>query len=105
MGSAAGARAADAEDTVAGPRQKLLFDLDLLHDGEAAREEMARLPKGETVAIPMQPHQSLRLMLARYHFLLVSGTPFLLIDDSGHDVKLGPGKSVIGRSTEAGCHR
>ena len=94
-------RGEDGQETLAGARQKLLFDLDLLLDGESSDKDLARLPKGETVAIAMQPHQSLTIMLARYRFLLVSGSPFLLTDDSGHDVKLPAGKSVVGRSSEA----
>lgn len=91
----------DIDDGVAGPRQKLLFDIDALPGEEASREELARVPKGETIQLPMRPHQSLGLVLARYRFLLVSGSPTLLVDDSGHDVKLPPGKVVVGRSSEA----
>ncbi len=94
-------RVRDPEDTFAGPRQKLICDLDLIEDQQSGTEELARLPKGETIAIAMQPHQSLSLVLARYRFVLVSGSPFLLVDDSGHDVKLAPGKIVVGRSGEA----
>ena len=75
VGEAAERRGHEAEDTLAGARQKLLFDLDLLHDGESTHEEMARLPKGDTVAVPMQPQQSLALVLARYRFVLISGSP------------------------------
>ena len=82
-------------------RQKLLFDTHLVLGGEPLREELVRLPKGETVAIPMHPHQSLAIMLARYRFWLVSGEPALLVDDTGHDLKIAGARAVVGRSSAA----
>ena len=86
------------------PRQRLMLMLEDGLGGGAALGEPERLPRGEPVDIAIQPHQSLPLMLARHRFILVAGDPFLLVDDSGHDVKVGPGRKVVGRSAEADIH-
>lgn len=86
-----------------GPRQALIFDLAAL-DGESGPEsapEFNRMPKGDTIEIELRPHQSLELLLAKHAFTLVAGSPFLLVDEHGNDVKLGPGKNVVGRSSQA----
>ena len=81
--------------------QRLLFDLEALGTASAMPPEMERLPKGEPVRIRFKPHQSLRVRLAKHDFVLVSGTQFLLIDESGSDVRVNGPRCVIGRG--AGC--
>ena len=87
-----------------GQRQKLLFDLQALsaiHGSGTPSEEngFARMSKGESMEIHFGEHQSLDMMLAKYRFALVSGRPFVLVDETGHDLKLRPGRNIIGRST------
>jgi hypothetical protein len=84
-------------------RQRLMFDLQALADigGTPALSNengFARMSKGESVEIQFGQHQSLDIMLAKYRFTLVSGRPFLIIDETGHDLKVGAGKNIIGRS-------
>jgi hypothetical protein len=86
-----------------GRRQQLLFDLQALsgiRDSRALSEDkgLARMAKGDPVEIQFGEHQSLDIVLAKYRFALVSGRPFLLVDQTGHDLKLQPGKNIIGRS-------
>lgn len=84
-------------------RQELVFDLHALAGFVAGPEEengFARMSKGESVEIPFGEHQSLDLVLARYRFVLVSGSPFLLVDKTGHDLRVRRGKNIIGRSAQ-----
>ncbi len=78
-------------------RQQLLFELRDLDGDATVMTSLERLPKGEVVSVRFRPHQSLSLRLAKYDFVLVSGAPFLLIDDKGSDVKLNGRRVVIGR--------
>jgi len=83
-------------------RQQLIFTphdlgLDPRTNGELA---LARLGKGNVVEIPIQPGQSLTLMLSRHLFVLVCGEPWLLIDSHGEDLQLKPGRNLVGRSND-----
>lgn len=86
-----------------GQRQRLIFDLQGLAGTGGTRalsneNGFARMSKGESVEIQFGQRQSLDMMLAKYRFTLVSGRPFLLVDETGHDLKVGAGKNIIGRS-------
>ena len=82
--------------------QRLMFDLEALGTAATQMPEMERLPKGEPVRIRFKPHQSLRIRLAKHNFVLVSGTHFLLVDESGADVRVNGPRCVIGRG--ASCN-
>jgi len=89
-----------------GKRQSLIYDLAELagmddQGDHRDKDEFARMSKGESLEFHFGPHQSLSLMLAKYRFTLVSGDMFLLLDESGHDLKVRPGKNIIGRSTQS----
>ncbi len=86
----------------AGCVQRLSFDLRALagEDAAAPRDEFGRIPKGETLDIDIDVHQSIDLMLARYRFTLVAGSPFVLIDENGADLHLQPGKNIVGRGVQ-----
>ncbi len=84
------------------PRQRLIFTpialgLDIKGQGDLA---LARLGKGNTAELQMQPGQSTTLMLSRHLFLVVCGDPWLLIDSHGDDMQLQPGRNLIGRSND-----
>lgn len=84
-------------------RQRMIFDLQALSGtgGTPASSDengFARMSKGESLEIRFGEHQSLDIVLAKYRFGLISGRPFLLVDESGHDLKVRPGKNLIGRS-------
>ena len=86
-------------------RQSLIYDLEDLSgidssESQRNNDNFARLAKGETLEIRFGPHQSLALLMAKYRFTLVSGNPFLLFDETGHDLKLRVGKNIIGRSSQ-----
>lgn len=90
-----------------GRRQRMIVDLKEISGigGASAPGDdsgFARMSKDKPVEVQFGEHQSLELMLAKYRFTLVSGQPFLLIDETGHDLKLRPGKNIIGRSTRSG---
>ena len=86
-------------------RQTLVFDLPELlaagsqEDGELD-DEFNRVPKGESIEIEFDRHQSLNLLMARYRFTMVSGEPYLLVDENGNDLKLRRGKNIVGRSAQ-----
>lgn len=83
--------------------QRLLFNLDALGSASAFPPEMDRLPKGDPVTVKFKPHQSLRVRLAKHDFILVSGPQFLLIDDTGADIKIVGPRCVVGRGTNCGA--
>jgi hypothetical protein len=78
-------------------RQTLIFDVPSLFPGPDREQHFSRLPKGESIEIAFAPHQSLWLILAQHRFLLVGGSPYLIIDESGEDARLRPGKNIVGR--------
>ncbi len=84
-------------------KQRLLFDLQALSGIGGVRpysdeNGFARMSKGESMELQFSDHQSLDIVLGKYRFTLISGKPFLLVDETGHDLKLHPGKNIIGRS-------
>ena len=81
-------------------RQLLVYDIPVLALPDGREKRMNRLPKGEPVEVRIAPHQALDLLLARHPFRLVAGEPFLLIDDSGADLRLRPGRNMLGRNPE-----
>ena len=87
-----------------GPRQALIFDLDVLLGAEPfdvdAGDAFTRLSKGESIDVELTAHQSLSLKLGKHRFTLVAGSPCLLLDENGNDYRLRPGKNIIGRSTQ-----
>ncbi len=87
-------RPSAGHDLVHAQRQRLCMD-ELLPE-----REFARLAKGEMVAIPFQNHQVLEIRLSRHPFLLISGDPYRLVDDSGADFSLKHGKNIIGRNDD-----
>lgn len=92
--------------TTSPTRQDLIFDLEELSGTDQAgslrsNDNFARVLKGETLEIQFGPHQSLAMVLAKYRFTLVSGDPYLLLDETGHDVKVRPGKNIVGRSSQS----
>lgn len=108
FGGAMPSRPRPASDSAGGSptRQDLIFDLEELSGTDQAgslrsNDNFARLLKGETLEIQFGPHQSLAMVLAKYRFTLVSGDPYLLLDETGHDVKVRPGKNIVGRSSQS----
>ncbi len=94
---AAPGSAADAESA---PRQRLLLDADALAGEAGARPAFDRMPKGVHLEIPMSAGQALSILLAQHRYLVVAGTPWLLVDELGEDIKLKPGRNVVGRSPD-----
>ena len=74
-----------------------MFDLEALRLVTSHVPEIERLPKGEPARIRFKPQQSLRIWLAKHDFVLVSGTQFLLVDESGEDVRVNGPRCVISR--------
>lgn len=81
-------------------RQHLVFDAAALAGDAPAGLEFNRMPKGDPLEIAMSAGQAVQIMLAQHRFLVVSGTPWLLVDEFGEDCKLRAGRNVVGRSTE-----
>jgi hypothetical protein len=84
----------------AGPRQQLLYEPALLAGQARAPTQFIRLTKGDPLEIPMARGQALELMLAHHRFLVVCGSPWLLVDETGEDLRLGGGRNVVGRSVD-----
>lgn len=83
------------------PRQSLSFSISELLGHEPAKADYHRLPKGEPVCLGFGPHQCLGLRLGKHKFNLVAGEPWLLIDPSGSDSRVAPGRCEVGRHQEA----
>ncbi|NKC13599.1 MAG: FHA domain-containing protein [Gammaproteobacteria bacterium] len=65
---------------------------------------MERLPENEPVRVDFGPRQSPVLRLANHDFTLVSGSHnFLLIDDTGGDIRLPGNHAVVGRASSCGA--
>jgi|GEM_PF-3002114 len=97
--------AAPAVEADTWQHQSLNYNLDAIanaHPGGSAPDqgEFNRMPKGEPMEIEFAAHQSLSLLLARYPFVLVSGDPYLLIDEYGNDLHLRAGRNIVGRSPQ-----
>ncbi len=78
-------------------RQCLSFSLAELLSQDHRKIEFNRLPEKESVSVGLRPHECLMLMLGKYPFILVSGEPWRLIDPSGSDTRVSPGRCSIGR--------
>jgi len=63
--------------------------------------KFGRLPKGETIEIPLLRERSLNMVLARHPFFLVSGDPIRFVDDQQQDHVLRPGKNIVGRDASS----
>ncbi len=83
-------------------RDTVRFELAADKGEKAHSEGFTRLPKGEVVAIHLQPGQKLELSLAGHRFGLLEGAPLRLIGENGDQHILQQGKNLIGR--ELGNH-
>ncbi len=92
------ARERDAKGDT-GARQTLIFTAALPEALDANAGDFRQLAKGEPYQVRFGPHQSLELILARYRFHVVSGDPYLLVDDHGGDARIRRGLNVVGRSS------
>ena len=82
-------------------RQRMVFSVSEILGHEPAKLEFSRIPKGEPVTVDFEAHQSLSLMLAKHKFILVSGEPWVLIDPTGSESRLGANPTVVGRQPDA----
>jgi hypothetical protein len=89
-----------AADADTASRQQLVFDAAALAGDPPDGLEFNRMPKGDPLEIALCIGQAVQIMLARHRFLIVSGTPWLLVDEFGEDCKLRAGRNLVGRSTE-----
>lgn len=89
-----------AVDPDPGLRQQLIFDPAALAGRDGEREDFDRLQKGDPLEVLMREGQALVLLLAQHRFLVVAGSPWLLVDELGADIKLRPGRNVVGRSVD-----
>jgi len=80
--------------------QRLIFDV--AHDDNENTEavEFNRLTKGEPLEVPISTGQCIQIMLAHYHFALICGSPWRLVDEYGEDLRLTPARCIAGRSNE-----
>ena len=90
---------ANAQDDGA-TRQRLILDPADLAMDDAHSSTFNRLAKGDPTQVSMAPGQALEIKLANHRFILVSGVPWLLVDDAGEDLRLQPGRTVVGRSAD-----
>ena len=83
-------------------RDTVRFELAADKGDKAHSEGFTRLPKGEVVAIHLQPGQKIEISLAGHRFGLLEGTPLRLIGENGDQHILQQGKNLVGR--ELGNH-
>ena len=78
-----------------------IFDATPLIPDHDSPGPFGRLPKGETIEIPLLRERSLNIVLARHLFCLVSGAPIRFVDDKQQDCALRPGKNIVGRDASS----
>jgi len=96
----AGPEASEAAPVREKMRDTMVFDVARFEPAERGEEELSRLPKGETIEIVLQSHQSFALLLAKHRFGISCDEGLHFIDDEGNDSLLHTGKNIVGR--EAG---
>jgi hypothetical protein len=80
-------------------RETVIFDLTALAKSDKKAVEFARIPKGETVEIALEPDQHLDVLLAKHRCGIELRDNLTFIDDQGGDSVLRTGKTIVGRDT------
>ena len=83
-------------------RETVIFDVEKI-DAIRRKEAMAfsRIPKGETVQIPIDPNGILELRLARHRCQIIHRGALMFVDEQGRDHSLPPGRSIVGRDASS----
>lgn len=81
--------------------ETLIFDLTPFVASDAKAGKYLRLPKGETVEIPLTDNNAISLLLAKHQFSIVSGEKFCFVDDKDHYSVLRRGKNIVGRDASS----
>ncbi len=81
-------------------RETVIFDVSNVSGGGG--EELARMPKGESVDIDLEPDRPLDILLAKHAFTLVASSEGIRFSGKGaQSGLLRPGRNVIGRDAAA----
>ena len=78
--------------------------VDLSNDANGANGangSFDRLPKGETIEIPLASDETLPLMLVKHHCEILGGPSPEFVDAAGNRSTLRAGKTIIGRDTRS----
>ena len=88
-----------AEQSAAeGPlKETLIFDFTAFRRPTKEQSQFNRLPKGETIEIPIHENLSIRILLAKHKCHIVYRDTLVFVDDKGVDSELRVGRNVIGR--------
>ncbi|MBT6277203.1 MAG: FHA domain-containing protein [Chromatiales bacterium] len=93
-----------AEEQASQPHSALqetsIFDFTQIQVGGVTADDLWVLPRGESVVITLTGTREIDMVLARYPFKLVPGDRTYLVDPSGVDYMLSPGRNTVGRSQE-----
>ncbi len=82
--------------------ETLIFDLTTVASSDSGSgEEFQRLPKGETVDIPIDPGSPVDVVLAKHKFSIVAGEKLCFVVDKDHQPELSPGKNIVGRDASS----
>jgi hypothetical protein len=92
----------DAPDTRIGAAmlETSIFDVEPTPGSAQADEPHVEMPRGETIAVRLRSGEALDLRLSGHPFRLYAGRRFYLIDETGEQHLLRPGKNMVGRQAD-----
>lgn len=82
-----------------GTRETVIFDLMQIQDTHRLVNPFERLPRGETVEVHVPRGEGVEILLSKHRFRLVVDGDVKLIDESGHEYRIPPGRHSVGRHT------
>ena len=78
-------------------KETVIFDISGLLGPEPKSSDYSRLPKGETVEIPLERNQTIDVLIAKHRCSITFRDRVVFVDDQGRDCILPNGKSIVGR--------
>ena len=75
----------------------MIFDISGLFEPDPKSSDYSRLPKGETVEIPLERNQTIDVLIAKHRCSITLRDRMVFVDDQGRDCILPNGKSIVGR--------
>ena len=88
----------------------MLFNVsDVLPESPSGHDELenddpgglARIPRGEEIPVQLDPDSKMPILLSRHPFTLRLGDAAALLEDGGGELRLSPGRNVLGRHPDS----
>lgn len=90
----------DPGSAQASPKETAVFEMSPVGAGED-QSQFGRLPKGETLEVPLEADDAFSLMISRHKCGIVIRGRMLFVDGAGRETTLREGENVVGRDSEA----